>query len=105
MDQLLAEEGGGQNSLWSANINPGERSLSSRTFLQAVYEAQTRNISARGVSFDTGFSVKPGDIVELQIDFPVEETAQRGKWCPLKKCCEMGRKATQTVLSSSIFLL
>jgi len=44
-----------------------------------VYEAQTRNISRHGVSFDTSLPLKPADIVELQIDLPSEKIGATGE--------------------------
>jgi hypothetical protein len=34
---------------------------------QKVYQAETRNISAGGVSFDTSLPLQPSDTLEVQI--------------------------------------
>ncbi len=46
---------------------------------QKLYEAQTRNISLGGLSFETGLPLKPADVLELQIKLPSREIGATGE--------------------------
>jgi len=56
-----------------------------------VYETHTRNLSGRGVSFDTGLPMRSGDIVELQINLPSEKIGVTGEVVSSEKVLRDGK--------------
>ena len=58
---------------------------------QKLYEAQTRNISLGGLSFETGLPLKPSDVLELQINLPSQTIGATGEVVTAERSMREGK--------------
>ena len=58
---------------------------------QKIYQAETRNIGAGGVNFDTSLPLQPSDTLEVQIELPSESIGTAGEVVSAEKVLRDGK--------------